>query len=426
MKHFVSAAGIAIISLCSFQGKAQFTYKIKADSVKVTNDNCSAELIIENSTKNVSGYLFNAGNGRTRFQAEQDPTVASWIKNISQADIQNWNTASSFATNIDATYPRIMYQRSYRLKSDDNTTADNFTQGSTFSYAAGSPYSGPLISGGGLNGGYDLQLNGNYLNGNQLAFRVRNGDNNTWGNWNELLHTGNLNWLINNNQLFYNSSDWVYFQNNLQDQHHTTEHDGIAIGWNYDGGSAQAFYVNSYEMSSSDNDSKGATVFSNIDRTTGTKYDNVFIDHHGNISVRGDVAAGGNFLAQGGTVLVTSDIQAKENISDIQPALKSVLGFRTINFSYKAEKKTRPTHYGLIAQEVEKAFPSLVSTANIARQFKKDSSDYKAVDYIGIVALLVKSLQEEDQKVENDHQLIDTLQKEVADLKKKLGATINQ
>jgi parallel beta-helix repeat protein len=46
---------------------AQFTYKIKADSVKVTNDNCSAELIIENSTRSVNGFLYNTGNGRTKF-----------------------------------------------------------------------------------------------------------------------------------------------------------------------------------------------------------------------------------------------------------------------------------------------------------------------------------------------------------------------
>lgn len=47
---------------------AQFTYKIKADSVKITNDSCSAELILENSTKSVNGFLYNKGNGRTSFK----------------------------------------------------------------------------------------------------------------------------------------------------------------------------------------------------------------------------------------------------------------------------------------------------------------------------------------------------------------------
>lgn len=48
--------------------QAQFTYKIKADSVKITNDSCTAELILENQTKAVKGYLYNKGNGRTEFR----------------------------------------------------------------------------------------------------------------------------------------------------------------------------------------------------------------------------------------------------------------------------------------------------------------------------------------------------------------------
>ncbi|MFT3676807.1 MAG: hypothetical protein QM781_13015 [Chitinophagaceae bacterium] len=51
------------------QANAQFTYKIKADSVKITNDSCTAELILENSTKHINGYLYNRGNGRTEFKS---------------------------------------------------------------------------------------------------------------------------------------------------------------------------------------------------------------------------------------------------------------------------------------------------------------------------------------------------------------------
>ena len=47
---------------------SQFTYKIKADSVLITNDSCNAELNLENSTRNVKGFLYNKGNGRTEFR----------------------------------------------------------------------------------------------------------------------------------------------------------------------------------------------------------------------------------------------------------------------------------------------------------------------------------------------------------------------
>ena len=45
---------------------SQYVYTIKADSVKITNCD-SAELIIENHTQGVPGFLYNKGNGRTEF-----------------------------------------------------------------------------------------------------------------------------------------------------------------------------------------------------------------------------------------------------------------------------------------------------------------------------------------------------------------------
>ncbi len=61
-----------LISLCVFVSafgglKAQYTYTIKADSVKLTNCD-SSELIIENHTQTVHGFLFNTNNGRTIFK----------------------------------------------------------------------------------------------------------------------------------------------------------------------------------------------------------------------------------------------------------------------------------------------------------------------------------------------------------------------
>jgi hypothetical protein len=47
------------------QGK--YVYTIQADSVKITNCD-SAELILENHTQGVPGFLFNSGNGRTIFK----------------------------------------------------------------------------------------------------------------------------------------------------------------------------------------------------------------------------------------------------------------------------------------------------------------------------------------------------------------------
>jgi hypothetical protein len=47
---------------------AQYVYTIKADSVKITNSCDTAELILENHTQTVPGFLFNKGRGRTEFR----------------------------------------------------------------------------------------------------------------------------------------------------------------------------------------------------------------------------------------------------------------------------------------------------------------------------------------------------------------------
>lgn len=47
---------------------AQKKYQISADSVRIFSDCGIAELIIENKTRNVEGYLFNMNAGRTEFR----------------------------------------------------------------------------------------------------------------------------------------------------------------------------------------------------------------------------------------------------------------------------------------------------------------------------------------------------------------------
>lgn len=65
MKKIFFLANFFIFSCSLF---AQYTHHIKADSVRIYNDSCKAELILENSTKNVNGFLYNNGNGRTEFR----------------------------------------------------------------------------------------------------------------------------------------------------------------------------------------------------------------------------------------------------------------------------------------------------------------------------------------------------------------------
>ena len=64
MKH--TPIILSFLLLCNILS-AQNVYTIRADSVKLTNCD-STELIIENHTQGIPGFLYNKGNGRTAFQ----------------------------------------------------------------------------------------------------------------------------------------------------------------------------------------------------------------------------------------------------------------------------------------------------------------------------------------------------------------------
>jgi hypothetical protein len=59
---------------------------------------------------------------------------------------------------------------------------------------------------------------------------------------------------------------------------------------------------------------------------------------------------------------------------------------------------------GLIAQEVEKIFPELVTESTIpdTAKTKSDASKptFKSVNYIGMIAILVNAIQEQQKRIE--------------------------
>jgi hypothetical protein len=80
-----------------------------------------------------------------------------------------------------------------------------------------------------------------------------------------------------------------------------------------------------------------------------------------------------------------SDVTMKENIIDARNYLDDVRLLRVVKYSLKVDKLTAPNQLGLIAQEVEAIFPSLVST-------DKDGIKYLKTSIIGMIQL--KSIQE--------------------------------
>jgi hypothetical protein len=94
-----------------------------------------------------------------------------------------------------------------------------------------------------------------------------------------------------------------------------------------------------------------------------------------------------------GTLVTPSDEKLKDNIQNI-PEMKihSISNLEPKEFSYKYDPEK--THYGFLAQDVEKIYPELIN----------ENNNYKSVNYIELIPLLVSK--------------INAMQKEIDDLKK--------
>ena len=113
----------------------------------------------------------------------------------------------------------------------------------------------------------------------------------------------------------------------------------------------------------------------------------------------------GNILATG-TITPGSDRRWKEDIVKIDSALSKISLLEGVTYHWKdKEFRGSDRQIGLIAQDVEKAFPEAV---------KKDNEGFMSLNYDGLVGALVEAIKE--QQV-----MINELKSEVSELKSKLA-----
>jgi hypothetical protein len=146
----------------------------------------------------------------------------------------------------------------------------------------------------------------------------------------------------------------------------------------------------------------------------------------------------GKVWSQGG--YVTSDKNLKQNIKEFSDALGLIGKLKPRHYDFKTDAKyaflnlPKGNQYGLLAQDVEEVLPDLVSTSNhdvynaklptgpakpgTAQQAKEkpETISIKAVDYVGLIPVMVKGIQELNDKTKE----IDALKAEVAELRKLL------
>jgi hypothetical protein len=130
-----------------------------------------------------------------------------------------------------------------------------------------------------------------------------------------------------------------------------------------------------------------------------TKIEQTFVNYSQNFS--GNVGIGTSTpqykLDVAGTIrgnnVSLSDQRHKQDIHTLEKALTKLQELRGVRFKWKDKAQGTDTQIGLIAQEVEKVVPELVST---------DSEGYKSIAYGKLTAVLVeaiKALQQQNKKM---------------------------
>lgn len=101
-----------------------------------------------------------------------------------------------------------------------------------------------------------------------------------------------------------------------------------------------------------------------------------------------------------GTLADVSDRRLKQNIQPLNSALGNILKVNPVSFEMKSSPSV--TELGVIAQELEVVYPDLVNTSN-------DEMGTKSVNYIGLIAPLIKAIQEQQTQIEELKEEIKTL-----------------
>jgi hypothetical protein len=114
------------------------------------------------------------------------------------------------------------------------------------------------------------------------------------------------------------------------------------------------------------------------------------------VMVNGNTTVG-NDLTVSGDIVVSSDARLKANIVSLGSTLAKLLLIDGKSYTMKKNGKQK---IGVLAQDIQKVFPELVTT---------DDKDMLAVNYQGLVPVLINALKEQDDKISRLEKLVEKL-----------------
>ncbi len=114
-----------------------------------------------------------------------------------------------------------------------------------------------------------------------------------------------------------------------------------------------------------------------------------------------DVYGNGNAWLRG-TLTQASDSRLKKDINPLQNSLQKITQLNGYNYNWKNENADKSLQTGVLAQEVQKLFPNLV---------KEDKDGLLAVNYSGLIPVLIESIKQQQQMIEQQQRQINELRK---------------
>ena len=118
-----------------------------------------------------------------------------------------------------------------------------------------------------------------------------------------------------------------------------------------------------------------------------------------------------------GTWTLVSDSKFKKDFVGIDNALDKIKMLNPTTYMLKKDEYKMmnfPTErqYGFVAQELEKVFPTLVEQGKIPGTSAATSMEYKSVNYIGMIPILTKAIQEQQKEIEDLKKIVQDLIKQ--------------
>ena len=148
-----------------------------------------------------------------------------------------------------------------------------------------------------------------------------------------------------------------------------------------------------------------------------------FIVDHVLIGTNNVAAAGDNALYVDGDIICTnssfgtSDQRLKHDIFSLDSVISKLLKLDPVSFIFKNDQNNR-RRYGFIAQDVQALFPDLVSQGS-------GPEAYLALNYSGFSSIIVKSIQEQQDIINQQEQEINDIKQRISELKAYMNRQLN-